>query len=63
MTCHVGPHGEAPGFVKRQKPREEESMDQSLLLSMRKAKQVKGNNLGLANLNNVSRLIGNRSIL
>lgn len=58
-----GPHGEAPGFDKRQKPSEEEIMNHSLLLSLRKANQAKGNNLGLANLNNVSRLLSNRSIL
>lgn len=62
LTCHVGSHGEAPGFVKRQKPREEESMDHSLLFSMEKAKLGKGNDVGLDNLNNVM-LLGNRSIL
>lgn len=63
MTILAGPQGEAPGFDKRQKPSEEEIMDHSLLLFMGKANEAKGNNLGLANLNNVIRLLDNRSIL
>ena len=58
MPCHAGPHGEAPGLVRRQKEARGKCRPEPLLglASMGKARQGRGNSLGLASLKSVGRL-------
>lgn len=52
--CHAGPHGKNQGLVRRRKQGQGESLSCSLLfgVSTGKTRQDKGNNIGLAILNN-----------
>ena len=54
--CHAGPHGEAPGSVRRQRGEGKARPQTCSLVTVGKARQGSVNTLGLASLNNFSGL-------
>lgn len=54
MPCHAGPHGEAPGLVRKQKEARGKSTPEPLLGLTSMERQGRANSLGSVSLNSVS---------